>query len=101
MGTPILQRFFHPFECRLIFTILDPNSETSGPIEGDQHALDNMASGQDLSERSIHQPAGIGGDVSERNAKPGLYITGEVIGHCNRVSCLNHRYFQTSNSNAP
>jgi len=72
MGTPILQRFFPPFECRLIFTILDPTSETPGPIEGDQHALDNMTSGQGLS--------GIGEDL-DRNVKPGLCIMGEVIGH--------------------
>jgi len=49
---------------------LDPTSETPGPIEGDQHALDSMASGQDLSRRSIRQLAGIGEDLN-RNAKQG------------------------------
>ena len=60
--------------------ILDPKPKGSQPIASDHRALDSVASDQDLSERTMRQLAGIGGEVTDKNTKSRLYISGECLG---------------------
>ena len=52
--------------------------ETPELVQGDQHALDRLASDQDHG-RTVHQSAEIGVEVFDRSPNPKLYIMGRLI----------------------
>jgi len=74
----------HDQVCRIIASslqILDPTSEASGLILGDQRALDHsVASNEDLSERPMCQLEGLGGEAADTTANVRFYISGKFIG---------------------
>jgi len=67
-----------------LYNILDPTSDTPGPIEVDQTAVQSMTSDQNPSESAVRQLVGTGGGV-----KPRLYIQGNMISELKSRVLLN------------